>query len=286
MISGPVMGAIRGATGFGLAGLILVSPLFFNPFGMGDNASRSLVPTEDSPAISGNWRGREGAVYSATFFPDGRFVLYPKRGRRTSEGTYRELDDATYELSSSAGWVEGVLGDFDLTLTREDESRQVFNRARDAGPKPLLPPIFSGAVWLLAPLFAGAVGAFVLTVGTSRAVAAMAGFGFGFIPAAFGMMFTFISIQGGGEPSYVWGATGCGISLGLAGAIGGRSTGRGLLLPGMIAFGIGGAVWGYWAFWYTGHEGPIAVRLVAHFLPFVGAGAFFGGFAGARGLDD
>lgn len=84
--------------------------------------------------------------------------------------------------------------------------------------------------------------------GTESETRSAAVFGFGFVFAVAMILFSLISIQGGGRPDFAWGAIAGGIGLGGAGAMGGASIRFTLLIPGAIVFGLGGAIGGYLSF--------------------------------------
>jgi len=99
-------------------------------------------------------------------------------------------------------------------------------------------------------------GAFVLGVlaaigfsyGSGTETRSATAFGCGFVFTVVMVLFSLISIQGGGRPDFAWGAIAGAIGLGVAGAMGGASIRFAFLIPGAIAFGIGGAIGGFLSF--------------------------------------
>ncbi len=131
---------------------------------------------------------------------------------------------------------------------------------------------FGGAFLLGA---SAAIG-FSFGAGTESETRSATAFGVGFVFAVTMILFSLISIQGGGRPDFAWGAIAGGIGLGVAGAMGGASIRFALLVPGAIAFGVGGAIGGYLSFKAVdlnyGLEGLVVAWGVAGTL----AGGLFG----------
>ncbi len=98
--------------------------------------------------------------------------------------------------------------------------------------------------------FLGAAAAIGISFGAGPEVQtrSVMAFGSGFIFATAMMLFSLVSIQGGGRPDFAWGAIAGGIGFGAAGAIGGASIRFYLVIPGAIAFGVAGAIGGFLSF--------------------------------------
>jgi len=292
--------ALRGAVGFGLGGLIMMLGMAAQVKSVPDNLS--YMPREkDESALVGQWTGRAVSIDSATFREDGTFTLRPADGRHVIEGTYAMTDKWVARLDNAAPWTRAyVTADPEypnnpyLHLTHDDGTVIQLEWFRKSAPVRYRPSPFSvyGSILVL-PFLCGAVGAIVLTLGTGSCTRGTLGFGCASIPAMLIVLFTHISLQGGGTPEYMWGAVGSGFGFALAGAIGGLAIRPGLLLPGAISFGLAGAVWGPISFWsvvstYT--TGSTAVDRILGVLitlfPFVVGGGLFGAAVGLVGVEE
>ncbi len=277
---------LRGAIGFGLGGLIAMGLVITQSRSVPDNL-HYLPRAEGESPLTGQWQDGQSPIRSAQFEADGTFLLLGKARGSVSEGTYTMLDDASAQLKTNAPWVTATVrlnpaypGSPELDLGNEDgtiTTLRWFRKSAPADPPP------GGTLWMFGvPFLCAGIGAGVLTWGKPHAVRAIIGFGLGAIPAAFVVLFTLISLQGGGRPDYLWGALGCGIGFALAGGIGGLSIRPALLLPGLFCFGLAGAAWGPLAFWCVTHgsgagsPGGVAAALGLILIPFSIGGGLFG----------
>ncbi len=153
------------------------------------------------------------------------------------------------------------------------------------------PPIY---YLFIAYFLCGALGAIILTWGPEPSFGGAAGFGCGFVIAAFAVFFTMLSLQASAGPDYAWGAAGCGIGFAVGGGLGGLCIAPRLAIPGALSFGVSGALWGLMMFWAIGTKGgaelPSAVAglvgILAIALPFMIGGALFGAAVGLMAMED
>jgi hypothetical protein len=284
--------ALRGAFGFGLGAVIL--------FGVVYLAAQPPDRTNEEISIVGEWQGSYTPVHSARFDENGSFRFLTLKGKRTA-GTYQVIDATNARLVSEGAWKRATLvpnpdypGMSSTKLILIDEKGDTIELRwfRKSPPDPREGRGQSWSAALVVPFIAGAVGAIVLTLGSDKVVRGAAGFGCASIPAAFIILFTMLSLQGGGKPDYVWGAIGCGVGFGLVGAIGGLAIKPVLFLPGALSFGLAGAIWGGLGFWME-YGGPIAegtlgklLSLLVLVAPFMLGGGLFGAAVGVLGLED
>lgn len=104
-------------------------------------------------------------------------------------------------------------------------------------------PTSIGSAWVL-----GVVAGMLFLFGGDMETRTPLAFGCGFAIAYAIASFSLVSIQGGGQPEFWWGAIAGAMGWAFAGAIGGGSMRLGLLLPGAITFGLCGALAGYLTF--------------------------------------
>jgi len=273
-----VVPALRGALGFGLGGLILFMAL-------GLCVPRATMPKE-TPSFVGRWWGAKSpdpaAVGSAEFKEDGTVLIQIAGGSQPERGTYTLTDANNARLNATSFWTHATVNE-----------RQELHLRNDAGTRAQrLGPVSPASQWLarlLLPLLAAisaVVGATILFRGTRKAVRASIGFAVGAWPGALLVLFTLISLQGGGQTSSSWGAVGCGLGFGLAGAIGALAVRPGLLLPGGLAFGAAGAVGGHVLFLMVGRQVAVPMAMLTLLLPFVLGGGLFGAATGLLGVED
>jgi hypothetical protein len=147
-------------------------------------------------------------------------------------------------------------------------------------PQVLLWPVMLGA-----PFGAGALGAAILGGGPSGGKASGA-FGCGFFVMWFIVSFSLISLQGGGQPDYGWGALAGGVAFALVGAAGSAAIDRRLIVPAALFFGIAGALGGAGAFYLSATVSMIWGVLIAWTTAGVAAGALLGAYMGFAELDE
>jgi len=122
----------------------------------------------------------------------------------------------------------------------------------------------------------GALAGIGISYGSGSEARSATAFGCGFVIAIAMVMFSLISIQGGGRPDFTWGAIAGGIGLGIAGAMGGASIRLVFLIPGAIAFGVGGAIGGFLSFKAIDLNYGLESLVVAWGLAGTIAGGLFG----------
>lgn len=106
---------------------------------------------------------------------------------------------------------------------------------------------YGATSWLLnlgAPFFGGMIGAALFMSAGRFEARALVGFGCSFVLMWFAVLFTHVSIQGGGRPDLGWGAMGCAVGFAVGGGLGALTIRPGLFLPGAMAFGLAGALGG------------------------------------------
>lgn len=229
--------------------------------------------------LARTWHGQaseyEWAVKRATLEGDGAIRLETNRGVITGRYAKEDADNARLELESAAPWTKITLLNRDtLVIANDDDSRaqRLVSERRKWRQT-------AEALFYVLP-FVGAVAGILLLAGGSGAVPRMiAGSCAATIPGGFLIILTFISIQGGGEPDYVWGAIGCGTGWAVIGGVGLGMAGCGSALAGALLFGVAGAVWGYAGFWYAVHAAPQWVQVSAALAPFTVAGMLAGVYA-------
>jgi hypothetical protein len=123
----------------------------------------------------------------------------------------------------------------------------------------------------------GALAGTGISYGSGAETRSAPAFGCGFVFTTAMVLFSLISIQGGGRVDFAWGAIAGGIGLGVAGAMGGASIRFAFLIPGAIAFGVGGAIGGYLSFRAIDLNYGLESLVVAWGL----AGTIAGGLLGA-----
>jgi hypothetical protein len=284
--------AFRGALGFGLGGGLLL--------GVVSLSSRS---TAEEISFLGEWQARRSLstspIRSAEFGEDGTLHLLTPGGEY-SAARYRVLDATNAVITGDVPWTRArlilnpdypTMAATDLELS--DKAGAIVEmrwfRRKGPGAGGSTGTSLGGIVALV--FLSGAIAAVVLTVGTGKTVAAAIGFGCGAVPASFVVLFVMISLQGGGQPDYVWGALGCGFGFAVMGAVGGFAIRPVLFLAGAVSFGIAGAVWGGVVFWMTAHEGSGVSSLgtlagVAGFVvPVILGGGVFGLVLGLFGTN-
>ena len=283
---------LRGLAGFVLAGVILLG------------AARLTVPRaarqDESPSFVGEWQHKEGAIDRGAFGEDGTFYLLPRGGGRAFEGTYTLVDPVTARLVSDSPWTHvALVGDpqylssYELHFTNEEGASAQLRWFRKKAPDPHGTGGLGGLLALLAaPVIGAAVAGALLSPSVERATRAALGFGGAAVPATFIVLFTFISLQGGGTPEYAWGATGCGIAFAILGGVGGLCLRPKLAVPGALILGLAGALWGWTVFRMAGPAASDAgSQTPAHtaallLLPLALGGALFGAVVGAFGVEE
>jgi hypothetical protein len=99
----------------------------------------------------------------------------------------------------------------------------------------------------------GAAGATIFMAGGDFHPRAIPGFGVGFALLWLFEVFVHISIQGGGDPQYVWAVLGSAIGFAAGGALGATSIRLGLAISGAATFGVAGALGGFMSFYLIAH---------------------------------
>lgn len=104
-------------------------------------------------------------------------------------------------------------------------------------------PLSLGSAWCL-----GVLAGMGFLFGDGMETRTPLAFGCGFVIAYAIVWFSLVSIQGGGQPDYIWGTAAGAIGWGLAGGIGAASMRFALMVYGAVAFGMCGALCGFLTF--------------------------------------
>jgi hypothetical protein len=267
--------ALRGAFGFGLGGCIVLATIL--PLGHSEKPARRA-------GFDGRWQCVQGPVDFADFDAGGTVSLILKT-EKIQRGTFTVINADTAALQGTAPWsVAHLLNDGQLEISDGDGNAARFLWVRNFGTHPRNSMDITTLLFLLAVFTCGALGAGITSHGLPNSMRAVIGFGIGFVLSAFIVVFVHISLQGGGPPDYTWGAIGCGLGLGIGGAIGGFCLRPLLGLAGAISFGLAGIIWGPLSFAMVSDTNALIGGAVI-LLPFVLGGTLFGSAVGLLDAD-
>jgi len=237
--------ALRGSVGFAIASMIAAGG-FFVISAEPDNLSYHHSAAGEA-AVVGEWRASRSRVRYARFEPDGTFAIAPSGREKWITGTYEMAGPHSARLDPDEPWATAQVELRDrpespeLVLTGPGGETTRLRWFRRSPPPARLSGGRDMMLLLLLPFLAGALGATILLLGREDCLRGALAFGVAAIPAALAILFTLISLQGGGQPDYGWLATGCGFGFALFGLIGGASLSARLALAGALSFGLAGA---------------------------------------------